>query len=199
MISEKIKKDNYIFVPSLITPKRSAYLSSLYSHYLNNTKKILDEQVPNSPSSYNFVPFVRLLVELVPKVSDIFGEDLLPTYVYARNYKNGAVLKRHRDRPACEVSLTLNLSKDVGWPIFIQKQNGEEVSLDLSPGDAMMYSGCVADHWRDEFKGNDYTQVFLHYVRAYGENCWAFFDKFKDPKEYNGYDEYKDEIPYTLI
>jgi hypothetical protein len=34
---------------------------------------------------------------------------MLPTYSYARIYANGDELKKHRDRPACEVSVTLHL------------------------------------------------------------------------------------------
>ena len=27
----------------------------------------------------------------------------------------------------------------------------------------LIYSGCELEHWRDEFKGKDCGQVFLHY------------------------------------
>lgn len=92
-------------------------------------------------------------------------------------YKKGATLERHRDREACEISLTLHLRGDNDWPIYIQKPNGEEVQLDLASGDAMMYRGNIADHWRDRFEGEEYVQVFLHYVRSRGDNNWAFFDR----------------------
>jgi hypothetical protein len=91
------------------------------------------------------------------------------------------VLERHKDRPACEVSLTLNLSKDKDWPIWIQTPDGKEVSLNLKSGDAVMYLGCERDHWRDTFEGNEYVQVFLHYVRSRGPNVWAVFDKVQAP------------------
>jgi hypothetical protein len=42
----------------------------------------------------------------------------------------------------------------------------------------MLYLGCVADHWRDTpFSGQNYSQLFLHYVRSNGSNAWAYFDK----------------------
>jgi hypothetical protein len=87
------------------------------------------------------------------------------------------VLARHRDRPACEISLTVNISGDAPWAIGIQKPLGEEINLDLNQGDAMLYLGCVADHWREKFTGQYYNQVFLHYVRSNGPNAWAYFDK----------------------
>jgi len=101
----------------------------------------------------------------------------LPTYSYARIYKNGSVLTRHTDRDACEISLTLHLHGDQSWPIWIETPSGEEVKVDLKPGEAMLYLGKKAPHWRDEYGGEYYTQVFLHYVRSRGDCGYAYFDK----------------------
>jgi predicted 2-oxoglutarate/Fe(II)-dependent dioxygenase YbiX len=79
--------------------------------------------------------------------------------------------------------LTLHLGGDSEWPISIKKPNGEEVSLNLKSGDAMMYLGCEAEHWRDQFKGTEFIQVFLHYVKSRGANSFAYFDKSKNPNE----------------
>ena len=123
------------------------------------------------------MPFVRLLVEKVPEVSELLGEKVLPTYTYARVYKAGSELLRHRDRPACEISLSINLSKDTDWPFYFQRPDSSEISLELQPGDAVMYLGCQADHWREKFTGAEYTQLFTHYVRSNGPKAWAYFDK----------------------
>ena len=45
--------------------------------------------------------------------------DLIPTYSYAIAYKRGDKLRRHKDRPSCEISTTLNLGGDK-WPIFLE-------------------------------------------------------------------------------
>ena len=37
------------------------------------------------------------------------GLKVLPTYTYARIYKTGDILERHKDRPSCEISTTVNL------------------------------------------------------------------------------------------
>ena len=49
----------------------------------------------------------------------------------------------------------------------------------LGPGDAMIYLGCIAPHWRDRFFGKEYIHSFLHYVRSDGmlDN---YFDKMRD-------------------
>lgn len=175
-MKQEIVANNYLRIPEFISRSEALVLANDFKGYaISNCQG--DSQAPNSHAEYNYMPFVRLLVKKVPEVSFIFGEDVLPTYAYARVYKNGSVLERHRDRPACEVSLTVNLSKSHDWPIYFQRPDGSENFIELNPGDAVLYMGCIADHWRGQFIGDEYTQVFMHYVRSYGENAWAYFDK----------------------
>ena len=35
----------------------------------------------------------------------------------------------------------------------------------------LIYSGCELEHWRDEFKGDNCGQVFLHYNKANTKNA----------------------------
>jgi hypothetical protein len=176
-VNQQLLDNNYIHVPGFITPERAAALAIEFEVYANEFGWREDSQALQCPSVSNFLPFVRLLVEKVPRVSEIIGEEVLPTYSYARVYsETGVELKRHRDRPACEVSLTVNLAKSEPWPICIQRPDGEEICLEQNPGDAMLYLGCIADHWRGPYTGNHHVQVFMHYVRSYGDNAWAFFD-----------------------
>jgi hypothetical protein len=175
----QITQNNYLYVPEFISQNDAEDLSKKFKEHSEKFNLQGDSQAPNSFSMYNFMPFVRLLVEKIPEITVLLDEKVLPTYTYARVYKHGSVLERHRDRPACEVSITLNLSKSHDWPIHFQRPDGSETSVELEPGDAVLYMGCVADHWRQQFVGDEYTQVFLHYVRSYGENSWAYFDKNK--------------------
>lgn len=173
----EIIKNNYIFVPSFISAEEASVLANEFKQYCQQFKLTGDTQVPNSQAIYNFMPFVRLMINKIPYVAELLGEEVLPTYTYARIYKNGSTLERHRDRPACEISLTLNLKKDADWAIYFQRPDGSETSLELQPGDAALYLGCQADHWRNKYEGEEHTQVFLHYVRSNGAKAWAFFDK----------------------
>ena len=104
-------------------------------------------------------------------MSNISGIDLVPTYSYHRLYTTNTELKRHLDRDACEISATLCLGYDSeeNWPMFVKKQNGEEIGLDLSPGSIIVYRGCDIEHWREPFKGKNHAQVFLHYNEKNGE------------------------------
>jgi hypothetical protein len=175
----KIIQNNYLVVPGFIPATLACSLAKEFKDHCIKFGFQGDAQAPNSHSMYNFMPFVRLLVEKVPEVSELLGEKVLPTYTYARVYKEDSELARHRDRPACEISLTLNLSKDKDWPIYFQKSDGSETSVELAAGDAVMYLGCQADHWRNKFTGQEYSQLFMHYVRAYGSKSWAYFDKLQ--------------------
>lgn len=175
----QIIQNNYLFIPSFITKEQAHSLATQFKDHCEIFKIKGDPQAPNSSAMYNFLPFVQLLVSKIPHVNELLGETVLPTYTYARVYKNGSTLERHRDRPACEISLSLNLKKDIDWNIWIQKSNGEEVELNLNPGDAVLYLGCQTDHWRNKFEGEEHIQVFLHYVRANGPKTWAFFDKLQ--------------------
>ena len=176
-MNELITENNYIFIPNFISPQRATELANRFIKFCKDNNLDGDSQIPESHSVYNYVDFLELLCEKTPEVSKFLGETVLPTYTYARVYKQGATLDRHRDREACEISLTIHLTGDSEWPIYIQKPNGEEVELNLATGDAMMYRGNIADHWRNRFEGREYVQVFMHYVRSRGENNWAFFDR----------------------
>jgi len=172
-----IKEDNYVYIPNFIAPERANELAKNFIKFCKQQKLSGDSQAANSHSAYNYIDFLELLCEKTNEVGSFLGENVLPTYSYARIYKEGSTLARHRDREECEISITLHLSGDTNWPIYIQKSNGEEISLDLGTGDAILYRGDIADHWRDKFEGKEYVQVFLHYVRSRGPNRNSYFDK----------------------
>jgi hypothetical protein len=122
-----------------------------------------DQQVPNVYSHYADFVMETLLMKVMPIMKEQTGLDLIPTYSYARVYEKGSILAKHKDRPSCEISTTLNLGGDP-WAIYL-----EGVQVDLAPGDMLVYSGCELEHWRDEFKGNLCGQVFLHYNHRKGQ------------------------------
>jgi hypothetical protein len=149
-----------------------------------------DTQIPNTYSHYADPVMETLLVKMLPVMKQHTNLDLIPTYSYARAYKRGDKLRRHKDRPSCEISCTLNLGGDP-WPIFIDgtgansvideykeihKPNAPEgTKVLLEVGDMLVYSGCELEHWREPFEGNICGQVFLHYNHVNG----LFADKNK--------------------
>ena len=142
-----------------------------------------DQQVPNTYSHYADHVMETLLVKMLPVMAKETGLDLVPTYSYARIYKQGDILRRHKDRPSCEISTTLNLGGDP-WSIFIDGTGADSVideykqihkpdapkgtEVLLEPGDMLVYSGCELEHWREPFEGQVCGQVFLHYNHRNG-------------------------------
>ena len=175
---QELEQNNFLFVPNFISQERAQVLNQEFFILERDNGCVKDDQAPYSSAVYNFKPFLELLCEKTNEVANLIEEQVLPTYTYARIYKHNETLARHRDRPACEISLTVHLDGDTDWNIGIQKPNGEEINLSLNVGDAMLYLGCTAEHWRNTpFTGQYYSQIFLHYVRSNGPNAWAYFDR----------------------
>ena len=131
-------------------------------------KMVKDDQCPESDAIYGDPEFENILAAFAKPIGDTVGRELIPTYTYARIYRPGEILKKHKDRPSCEISATLTLGYDGKyiWPIYFDEE--KEVQVDLEPGDLAIYKGCEVAHWRKPFKGNWHVQVFLHYVDANG-------------------------------
>ena len=85
-----------------------------------------DQQIPNTYSIYGDTAFDTLLMKMLPVMKKETGLDVVPTYSYARIYKKGDILKRHKDRPSCEISTTVHLGGEP-WSIFIDETGGNNV------------------------------------------------------------------------
>ena len=86
----------------------------------------IDEQFPNTYSHYGDLVMETLLQRVKPAMEKHTKLKLSETYSYARIYKKGDVLHRHKDRYSCEISTTLNLGGDP-WPIFIDGTGADTV------------------------------------------------------------------------
>ena len=177
VIKQAISKELADFVYSYFLTKRKVarvFFDDRYISPFNNDWGVWnDPQVPETYSHYSDIAMETLLEKLTEPMSKETGLNLIPTYSYARIYKKGDVLKRHKDRYSCEVSMTMNLGGDP-WPIYLEpsgETDKEGVKIDLEPGDALIYRGCEVEHWREVFKGENCGQVFLHYNDASGENA----------------------------
>ena len=175
---------NFIFNYFLLKREATAFM---YKNNITHDNGVFgtwsDQQVLNTYSHYADQVMETLLVKMLPVMAKETGLDLVPTYSYARIYKNGDVLRRHKDRPSCEISTTLNLGGDP-WPIFIDGTGANSVidemknihkpnapkgtKVLLEVGDMLVYSGCELEHWREPFEGQVCGQVFLHYNHKNG-------------------------------
>ena len=121
-----------------------------------------DKQVPETYSHYGDIAMETLLEKLLPLMKEKTKLNLIPTYAYARIYKKGDILHKHKDRFSCEISTTLNLGGD-SWPIFIKDMKNKTIKINLKPGDLLIYRGEELEHWREPLEGEHCSQVFLHY------------------------------------
>jgi hypothetical protein len=204
-MNKQLLKTNYLVVKNFL-PK--AWAEELYVDFRDHgrvesavrtyTIKSLDN-LGLVHEYKNPVGGLEILYYMTQRMVDIVGERLFPTYAFMRCYNEGSCLPMHTDRPACEVSVSIHLGSDKPWEFIIEDPDQNPTSVILEKGDAIIYLGCVASHGRkDNYDGDHYIQIFLHYVRSRGPLSWCVGDlnKNKRPDGWNFarrhlYDEYK--------
>jgi len=177
------KKDKYKVLRGAISKELASFVYSYFlkkrqvAQFLFDQKYISpfteywgiwnDQQIPNTYSHYGDTAMETLLEVLKARMEKETGYKLNPSYAYARIYKKGDVLHRHFDRDSCEISATMHIGDDgTKWPIYLDptgKKGQAGISVNMKPGDMLMYHGCECEHWREAFTGEDYCQVFLHW------------------------------------
>tara|TARA_R100001143_G_scaffold61381_1_gene62011 strand:- start:244 stop:765 length:522 start_codon:yes stop_codon:yes gene_type:complete len=136
-------------------------------HAFDETQTLLGE------TSYYADPLTELLLEkTVPRVEKELGKSVWPTYSFFRVYNKFSQLKKHTDRPACEISISCTLGGDKEWPLIV---GGKKIII--HPGDGFLYYGGKVEHWREEYDGDYQAQVFFHYVEKEGKHADEKFDK----------------------
>jgi len=186
VVRQVISKDLAIFIYNYFLMKKQVYDTCLKQRYISPYETLLgyyegavatqNKQIPHTYSCYADIVMETLLLKCQPIMEKTTGLKLQPAYTYARLYKKGDALKRHKDRFSCEISTTMKLGGE-DWPIYLDPVNAEipptnipytiignkGVKVDLEPGDMLVYRGCQLEHWRNKFKGKFCAQVFLHY------------------------------------
>lgn len=165
---EKFKVDKYVKVDNCVPLKRCQEITNHLFEMEKNKKTNSDKQCPLSSAIYADEYCEKLLFDMIPKIEQVTGKQLTPTYSYARIYKTGEILSKHIDRPACEISATITLGYDAKnvWKIFFS--NTYPKGIDIEVGSMVVYRGMDLPHWRKKFSGKWQTQVFLHYVDKNG-------------------------------
>jgi hypothetical protein len=171
VIRQAINKDLATFIANYFMMQKQVYDTCRAQRYISPFENIIghyeskDQQIPETYSQYSNIAMETLMLKCQPKMEEATSLKLYPAYTYARIYKKGDILERHKDRFSCEISTTMNLGGDE-WPIYLEPSgevNKKGIKINLKPGDMLVYSGCELEHWRNKFKGNECVQVFLHY------------------------------------
>mgnify|MGYP003109956342 FL=1 len=200
VIKKAISKDLAIYLYNYFLMKKQVYDTCIQYRYLSPFETIngfyegKDDQIPDTFAIYSDAAMDTLMLKCQPIMEKTTGLKLQPSYTYARIYKKGDILKRHKDRFSCEISTTLNLGGD-DWPIYLSPNENvgipdwkkittvskaKGVKINLNPGDMLVYRGMELEHWREKFKGKNCAQVFLHYnnLKTRGSK-FNIFDKKK--------------------
>ena len=184
VIKKAITRDMANFIYGYFTMKRRVAQKFLADRYISPFEmgwgSWTDKQIPNTYSHYADMVMETLLEKVRPRMEKETNLKLIPTYSYARIYKKGDILHRHKDRFSCEISTTMFLGGEP-WDLYLDPTGADNIlsggetstivkpnapkgiKVTLKPGDMLIYSGCELEHWREAFQGNNCAQVFLHY------------------------------------
>lgn len=144
--------------------------------------------------SLDYPPMAGFLWGLTPRIAQIAGCELMPSYAYFRVYQQGDVCRVHSDRKACEHSLSLMLEVADGepWALDLERRHVDDpeptlamdfgteefVSIPMRAGDAVLYRGVNHRHGRIEPNPNRWSaHLFMHWVEAEGVYADQAFDR----------------------
>lgn len=143
-------------------------------HKINDVNFDLFGDITNGAETYFYSDpiFETIMLRKKDLMEKELNKKLLPTYTYWRMYTYGAQLTKHKDRPECEISISVNIGADKKWPIYIDNK-----PYVCDEGDAVLYFGCTQEHYREKYLGDWCAQAFIHYVDAEGSNKHLHMDK----------------------
>lgn len=140
---------------------------------LENTKSIV---------LFNY-PYYAVLVRSIKKeIETIIGEEIFPTYIANRYYFVGDEMTITEGKPTEEINVTvpINSVRSETSKTWIRTRLGDDVLINLEPGDALIRLGQATGSWKESVKKKKrfflsreraYNHVlYLNYVRADGHN-----------------------------
>lgn len=197
------KENGYVLLKNLFPP---AVLAAFRSRLQEDLGLMRSRQFVRScelltlPSievySLEYPPMAGFLWGLTPRVAQVAGCELMPSYAYFRIYQKGDLCRVHSDREACEhsLSLTVELGDKIPWALSVENRRLEQPSPKIDPdfggepfsslamdaGDGVMYRGVNHRHGRLEPNPNSWSaHLFLHWVDANGPYASHAFDRVK--------------------
>lgn len=173
--NKNFEKDGYLVIKNLYDPEKLFCSLPEERGQINYCGKNLNQfthipveaQVEGSLARYWHPQYRQAHTDIRLRLQKEIGRLLYNTYYYDRFYFPGQELKKHTDRDACEISVTVHISTNLPeehkhWPIWIKtpdvyadeqkkviKTPGENKKVILMPGDGMIYKGCERPHWRE--------------------------------------------------
>lgn len=140
---------------------------------LENTKSIV---------LFNYPQYSILVRPIKKEIESIIGQEIFPTYIANRYYFAGDEMTITEGAPTEEinVSIPINSLHSKTSKTWIKTRLGDEVLINLEPGDALIRLGQVTGSWKETVKKRKrffmsrkdaYNHVlYLNYVLADGHN-----------------------------
>jgi hypothetical protein len=166
----------FAVIPNLVAPDQLAFVRAAMDLAERlGSLHIADNAVQQgSHNQYKPLAGELILQNVRSRLEQIVDRPLLPTYSFIRIYEAGMALKVHRDRPACEISVSVPIHSDPAshdWPLRVTDLGGMDHAPPQPPGTGLLYQGCRVKHWREPLVGARQYQLFLHYVLADGDHA----------------------------
>lgn len=173
----KFKRDGYVKIPKALSKE----IIELYKGFidLTYTREMREPETGSYLDGYMEIVHANpvddsVLLYCKHVAEKIFGhEELVPAYSFSREYFKGSELKIHKDREACQFTLTVTMCRRGEGHAKIWFSDSEDktnaVCEDLEEGDVLVFNGATAYegskwHWRDPLTLDSLFQLFLHYV-----------------------------------
>jgi hypothetical protein len=175
-LREEFKKNGFVKIKGILSPEIiELYKSCIDITLLKEMRTTEDNTYLSGRTesvSHNIFDDSILLYckHIVEKIWGI--DDMIPSYAFSREYYPGSALLVHRDRSACQYSVTLTMCKKGQGSTKLWFSDSEDktdaVAVDLEEGDAIIFNGGDDYggkwHWRDPLEIDSLVQLFLHYV-----------------------------------
>jgi len=161
----RFREQKYLRVRSFL-PGPVLELLKVYSRILHASGRLSKEN-PYCLARGGDPGFDAVLGWMAPGVSGLVGFEVAPTYSYLRVYGRDAVLPRHIDREACEISVTVSIEIPEGAPpsiLHLKPPGAAETAIEMEEGDGCVYAGIEVEHWRETIPADGYIQLFLHFI-----------------------------------
>lgn len=178
-----LEKVGCVKIPELFDAPTMSVVAEYFENKIAREELKIDYNLngPNKPTKiyYYADPLIEVLLKkALPFIEEVVEEKILPTYSYFRIYEAKEELIPHRDRPACEISVSVNIASGKGKnKIYMESLEGIR-GFELNSGDGVVYKGCEVKHWREPLKEEDYVMQFmLHYVKEKGRYASHVFDQ----------------------
>ena len=180
LIKQAVSKELTNFLYQYILNKRNiASILFRNKFFPDNRNEFFGHFKPDGITQNSYKCYADLATETLMEKLKIVMENhtklkLESTYSYLRVYEHGDKVPPHRDRHACQITISLHIGGDTKWPFYVQEKKKNKI-FNLNPGDMLIYD-WTEKHWRNPYEGTNYVQIFMHYIDINNPitQSWAF-------------------------